>query len=362
MAMLYSEKQIDEAHEVGIWSCQWTARDEIVTASNDQTCAIWDASTGALKHTLKDCGQGAVSIVSDRTGDILASSQIDCHIKVWDAASGTCRGTIDTGTIDGVVDAWTLCSDGGSEVVSGTNHGSINCWDLTTLKKTATHKVSEDPKAFVLSVGRHEDIVATANYDGQLRTVDVRSGACTTFSSKDREDPVRSLCFVRGGSGLLFASDDGSVRYFDRRKPDQAAYTMYCAQSWCMSVRASPDGKHFCTAGADRLVKFWDLDEKREVARVDGHTDQVWDVAYSPDGSRLVSVADDGRVRFHDKERADVALWAHDEEVAAEKRTRAEDAAAMDVETTGVDGVDVSSLPLAPPASFLREAAKWATI
>ena len=357
MAMLYSEREIKEAHESGIWSCAWTARDEIVTASNDETCAIWDASTGAQKHVLRGCGGGAVSVVSDRTGNTICSSSVDCHVKVWDAASGECRGTIDTGKIDGQVDAWTLCSDGDQELVSGSNRGAINCWDLSTLQKTASHTIVEDDK-FVLSVGRHEDTIAAATYDGQLCIVDRRSGSVTKFEQDGREDPVRSLCFVRDGHGVLFADDGGTVRYYDRRVDAKPSYIFYVNQSWCMTVRASPDGTHFCTAGADRLVKFWDLNMKNEIARIDGHTDQIWEVAYSPDGSQLASCSDDCRVRFHDKERADIELKRDAEEAAAARQ--AHQAAPAPAE--GLDGADVSSLPPAPPSSFLREAAKWATV
>ena len=240
-------------------------------------------------------------------------------MKVWDAASGECRGTIDTGKIDGQVDAWTLCSDGDQELVSGSNRGAINCWDLSTLQKTASHTIVEDDK-FVLSVGRHEDTIAAATYDGQLCIVDRRSGAVTKFEQDGREDPVRSLCFVRDGHGVLFADDGGTVRYYDRRVDAKPSYIFYVNQSWCMTVRASPDGTHFCTAGADRLVKFWDLNMKNEIARIDGHTDQIWEVAYSPDGSQLASCSDDCRVRFHDKERADIELKRDAEEAAAARQ------------------------------------------
>ena len=56
---------------------------------------------------------------------------------------------------------------------------------------------------------------------------------------------------------------------------------------------------------------------KNEIARIDGHTDQIWEVAYSPDGSQLTSCSDDCRVRFHDKERADIELKRDAEEAAA---------------------------------------------
>ena len=119
---------------------------------------------------------------------------------------------------------------------------------------------------------------------------------------------------------MLFADDGGTVRYYDRESTAKPSHIFYVNQSWCMTVRASPDGTHFCAAGADRLVKFWDLNMKNEIARIDGHSDQIWEVAYSPDGSQLASCSDDCRVRFHDKERADIELKRDAEEAAAARQ------------------------------------------
>ncbi len=50
----------------------------------------------------------------------------------------------------------------------------------------------------------------------------------------------------------------------------------------------SPDGKHLAL-GWGRSIKIFDADTGREIASLQGHTEQVWNLAYSRDGKRLFS-------------------------------------------------------------------------
>ncbi|MCT4352192.1 serine/threonine protein kinase [Streptomyces sp. Je 1-79] len=57
------------------------------------------------------------------------------------------------------------------------------------------------------------------------------------------------------------------------------------------SLAVSRDGKFLATGGNDTTLKLWDLTARREKATFEGHTDAVWAVAFSPDGSTLYSGA-----------------------------------------------------------------------
>jgi hypothetical protein len=66
------------------------------------------------------------------------------------------------------------------------------------------------------------------------------------------------------------------------------------------AVAFLPDGKRLATAGRDRAVWLWDLARGEEVARLPGHTSYVWSLAFSRDGATLVSGSGDFTVRLWD--------------------------------------------------------------
>ena len=68
------------------------------------------------------------------------------------------------------------------------------------------------------------------------------------------------------------------------------------------AVAFHPDGTRLATAGRDRAVLLWDLATGQEVARLPGHTSYVWSLAFSPDGATLASGSGDFTVRHWDTE------------------------------------------------------------
>jgi hypothetical protein len=63
-----------------------------------------------------------------------------------------------------------------------------------------------------------------------------------------------------------------------------------------------PAGARVASAGRDRAIWLWDLATGQEVARLEGHANYVWSLAFSPDGTSLVSGSGDSTVRLWDTE------------------------------------------------------------
>jgi dipeptidyl aminopeptidase/acylaminoacyl peptidase len=81
----------------------------------------------------------------------------------------------------------------------------------------------------------------------------------------------------------------------------------------------SADGKLLASAGADRLVKVWDLATRKEAARIEAHSTQVLTVGFNPDGTQLVTGGADQQLKAWDvKTREQVmALGRYNAPVAA---------------------------------------------
>lgn len=74
------------------------------------------------------------------------------------------------------------------------------------------------------------------------------------------------------------------------------------ADNYIRSVSFSPDGKYLATGSEDRIVRIWNLAQKRILQVFQGHKSEIYSLTFSPDGRRLVSGSGDKTARMWDLE------------------------------------------------------------
>ena len=190
-------------------------------------------------------------------------------------------------------------------------------------------------------------VMVTGSADGAVQAW-TADGRRLPWPRSDHEDAVTGLAVGLGGTGVVSASADGSVRLRDASGMP-VGQLLLASSAGVAAVAASPDGSLLVTAGLDGVVGLWELDEvaagglpePRVLAELDavvpvvafhpdgalvafgdeegqvhlrrldgsapasagtwsGHGDLVTGLAFSPDGTLLVSGALDGRVLVRD--------------------------------------------------------------
>ena len=66
------------------------------------------------------------------------------------------------------------------------------------------------------------------------------------------------------------------------------------------SVSWSPDGKTLATAGFDGTVRLWEVASRKELRKYEGHSKLVLSVAVSPNGKQILSGSNDNTAKLWD--------------------------------------------------------------
>ncbi|MBQ2385681.1 MAG: hypothetical protein II300_00175 [Bacteroidales bacterium] len=67
-----------------------------------------------------------------------------------------------------------------------------------------------------------------------------------------------------------------------------------------LSVAFSPDGTKIISGSGDKTIKIWDANTGQCLKTFKGHSGVVTSVAYSPDGTRIISGSEGGSIKIWD--------------------------------------------------------------
>ena len=133
---------------------------------------------------------------------------------------------------------------------------------------------------------------------------DAKTGAEVTLFS-GHANAVLSVAFspdsttVAGGGGL---GEDYSIRLWDISTEKQTAVLSEHTSDDVRSIAFSPDGTMLVSGDDDSKIRLWDLDTGKLKRVISGHTNNVYSVTFSPDSKTIASGSWDYTVRLWDSD------------------------------------------------------------
>jgi serine/threonine protein kinase/WD40 repeat protein len=299
------------------------------------TVQVWNATTGQLLFTLTDNLPMFRSVSFNHDGQQIMTVQ-DSGVKLWNVGTKaldwqlepepgmTCRGA-------------QLARDGARLVMNSIAvrdtspdwflKRSITVWDTATRKPVwpsrhwVNHVVSsasfcQDGQWIIFSVSTRtktpvDDQSGTkARYwdSTDVHVLEASSGKTVLHlpTSTHSSTRVNTIQLNATADRLLTCDFEGRAMLWPVKKVGDSLVRQGDPISLAgQAIQAifSPDGKHLVASegfNRDRGIRIWEVDRGIETRLLKGHSEVIWGLAYSPDGTRIATAGNDGTVKVWD--------------------------------------------------------------
>ncbi|MGE5378255.1 MAG: PQQ-binding-like beta-propeller repeat protein, partial [Bacteroidota bacterium] len=287
---------------------------ELASADQDGTVKIWSLEAGREVLTIPVDGNGRMALSPD--GRLIATVSADL-LNVYDSANG--RIVFEKQIPDAGMTALAF-SPNGTELATGGSDYMVRIWNTTSGDTAQEIQIDE---ANVRAIAYHPSgkTFAVAGLDGIISVFDSRDQR-KILSWDAKAGQITALSYSPDGAYLgVGTADINDVKIFEAAT-GKIARSLQGHTGNPLSIAYSSDGTRLVTSGRDFTAKIWDAASGKEQIILRGHTSTVTSARFSPDGTLIATSSRDGTIR----------LW--DAHTGAEKLTLDLDGGAHNVEFT----------------------------
>ena len=241
----------------------------IASASIDKTCRIWDLKSGKCLHVCTGHSRGVTAVRFISEGTELLSVSLDKSMRLWSTLSGECTRVVffHTSAVIALDVAFHfLQREGFVSVLTATEDGELQLWEVPEL-------VSEAKSMGGKSMISRMSLNSVTSLKGLNRSIKsfkhVKSGLLKLMTRTYRNTET-------------IAFDDQPTHHSHHEN----------ITGWAFSG----DGR-MASGARDGTICLWDIESGKLLASFQAHSKPINSLAFSPDGSRLLSSSQDGSLK-----------------------------------------------------------------
>jgi WD40 repeat protein/class 3 adenylate cyclase len=289
--------------------------DRFAVGHSDGSVTVWDTRTGARRDLHGRHNGSTITVGFSPDGQTIVSTGDDAQVLVWDAETGELEQTLSGHTGKPFGPAF---SPDGRTLHTVALDGAAITWDLEGSRRLGRpfvagsgNDVPEDQgePAPSFSFSRDERRVAVAQANGRVAVVDLATGRIV-FETPTAGGRVLDVVWSPDGQEVATAAEEGRVatwsaadgtlrRSFSgiaRKLPPSTAADpgLAGATNDVFAIAYSPDGRVLAASATDGRILRWDARSGRRIGKPlaaagAGAGNVALDLAFAPDGSKLAA-------------------------------------------------------------------------
>ena len=264
----------------------------LVSVANDNSVRLWDVAAGQSVKTLAGHTGWVGSVILTPDGTKAVTAGGDNSIRVWDLNTRQEVKKMEGHTV--AIRSLAITGDG-TTLISGSSDKTCRAWDLATGKEIRRYG---DKSASVESVAvtANGQYVLAGNDVGVVTVFDAGTGKVVSTYTKHESTPVYTIITTPDGKTALSGARDKTIHVWDiATGKELRRLTGHTEQVYQLAL--SRDGKYIASASYDKTVRIWDFKTGQELKKFEGHTDGVQGTCFTPDGRFVFSASWDKTIR-----------------------------------------------------------------